>query len=101
MKSRTWHCAELRQETVDAWRAAQRLQVVGGDSHGGGGGDGLSGDVSSYPTSFTPPQTIASKHILPHGQYIVNLAHPDPVKRERAYAYFLDDLKRTCRACVP
>jgi endonuclease IV len=37
---------------------------------------------------------IERKHILPHGQYIVNLGNPDETKRKQAYAYFLDDLGR-------
>lgn len=36
----------------------------------------------------------ADKHVLPHGSYLVNLANPDPVKVEQAYASFLEDLRR-------
>lgn len=36
----------------------------------------------------------ATKHILPHGSYLVNLAQADPEKAEQAYSCFLDDLKR-------
>jgi AP endonuclease-1 len=39
----------------------------------------------------------ASKHVLPHGSYLVNLAQADPAKAEQAYDCFLDDLKR-CEA---
>lgn len=39
----------------------------------------------------------ASKHVLPHGSYLVNLAQADPEKAEQAYGCFLDDLKR-CEA---
>ncbi|OBT93112.1 hypothetical protein VE01_08969 [Pseudogymnoascus verrucosus] len=38
-----------------------------------------------------------SKHILPHGSYLVNLAQSDPEKAEQAYTCFLDDLAR-CEA---
>ncbi|KAF1940713.1 AP endonuclease [Clathrospora elynae] len=31
---------------------------------------------------------------LPHGSYLVNLAHPDPVRKKQAYGSFLDDLIR-------
>ncbi|PSN64772.1 AP endonuclease [Corynespora cassiicola Philippines] len=34
---------------------------------------------------------------LPHGSYLVNLAHPDPSRKEQAYNSFLDDLKRCNR----
>ncbi|OJD23196.1 hypothetical protein ACJ73_05453 [Blastomyces percursus] len=36
----------------------------------------------------------ASKHVLPHGSYLVNLAQEDPTKAKQAYNSFLDDLKR-------
>ncbi|OAX77284.1 hypothetical protein ACJ72_08420, partial [Emergomyces africanus] len=36
----------------------------------------------------------ASKHVLPHGSYLVNLAQEDPAKAKQAYNSFLDDLKR-------
>ncbi|KAL5350623.1 DNA-(apurinic or apyrimidinic site) lyase [Pseudogymnoascus australis] len=38
-----------------------------------------------------------SRHILPHGSYLVNLAQADPEKAEQAYTCFLDDLSR-CEA---
>ncbi|KAF2845421.1 AP endonuclease [Plenodomus tracheiphilus IPT5] len=31
---------------------------------------------------------------LPHGSYLVNLAHPDPIRKKQAYDSFLNDLKR-------
>ncbi|EEQ92578.1 hypothetical protein RJZ56_004658 [Blastomyces dermatitidis] len=36
----------------------------------------------------------ASKYVLPHGSYLVNLAQEDPTKAKQAYDSFLDDLKR-------
>ncbi|KAJ5872102.1 Endodeoxyribonuclease IV [Penicillium soppii] len=39
----------------------------------------------------------ASKHILPHGSYLVNLAQSDKAKSKQAYTSFLDDLRR-CEA---
>ncbi|KAK3988075.1 xylose isomerase-like protein [Cladorrhinum sp. PSN332] len=43
-------------------------------------------------TSYEP-----SKHVLPHGSYLVNLAQADPAKADQAYNNFLDDLQR-CEA---
>ncbi|KAJ5142253.1 uncharacterized protein N7443_006972 [Penicillium atrosanguineum] len=39
----------------------------------------------------------ASKHILPHGSYLVNLAQNDQSKSDQAYNSFLEDLRR-CEA---
>lgn len=39
----------------------------------------------------------ATKHILPHGSYLVNLAQPDAERAKQAYDSFLDDLQR-CEA---
>ena len=38
--------------------------------------------------NYTPAQ------ILPHDSYLINLGQPDPVKRERALAAFVDELTR-------
>jgi AP endonuclease-1 len=38
-----------------------------------------------------------SKHVLPHGSYLVNLAQAEPEKAKQAYDCFLDDLQR-CEA---
>lgn len=35
-----------------------------------------------------------TKHVVPHGSYLVNLAHTDKARTEQAYGAFLDDLKR-------
>lgn len=35
-----------------------------------------------------------NKHVLPHGSYLVNLAHTDPARTKQAYDSFLDDLQR-------
>lgn len=34
------------------------------------------------------------QHVVPHGSYLVNLAHTDPERTKQAYDSFLDDLKR-------
>lgn len=39
-------------------------------------------------------QYDASKHALPHGSYLVNLAHSDSSRKTQAYECFLDDLQR-------
>ncbi len=36
----------------------------------------------------------ASKHVVPHGSYLVNLAQQDPEKAEQAYSCFVEDLHR-------
>ena len=38
-----------------------------------------------------------TRHILPHGSYLVNLAQDDPDKAKQAYDAFIDDLRR-CEA---
>ncbi|KAF1985405.1 AP endonuclease [Aulographum hederae CBS 113979] len=38
----------------------------------------------------------SSAHIIPHGSYLVNLAHPDKDRTKQAYDSFIDDLDR-CR----
>lgn len=35
-----------------------------------------------------------SEHVVPHGSYLVNLAHTDPARTKQAYDAFVDDLKR-------
>lgn len=34
------------------------------------------------------------KHVVPHGSYLVNLAHTDKARTDQAYESYLDDLKR-------
>lgn len=42
-------------------------------------------------------QYDATKHIVPHGSYLVNLAQEEPAKAKQAYDCFLEDLHR-CEA---
>ncbi|KZS91029.1 AP endonuclease [Sistotremastrum niveocremeum HHB9708] len=35
-----------------------------------------------------------SRHVIPHGSYLINLGNPDSDKRAKSYECFLDDLKR-------
>ncbi|KAF6742679.1 xylose isomerase-like protein [Ephemerocybe angulata] len=37
------------------------------------------------------------KHVLPHGNYLINLGNPDAAKRAKSYECFIDDLRR-CEA---
>lgn len=39
----------------------------------------------------------AAECCLPHGSYLVNLAHPDPARKKQAYDSFLNDLSRCHR----
>ena len=41
-----------------------------------------------------------SQHVVPHGSYLVNLAHTDKARTEQAYVAFIDDLKRCERLGV-
>ncbi|KAF4300646.1 Endodeoxyribonuclease IV [Botryosphaeria dothidea] len=36
----------------------------------------------------------SNKHVVPHGSYLVNLAHTDSARAKQAYDSFLDDLSR-------
>lgn len=57
--------------------------------------------VADHCTSFisncTDQKYDASAHVVPHGSYLVNLAHPDPERTKQAYDSFLDDLIRCNR----
>lgn len=35
-----------------------------------------------------------NEHVVPHGSYLVNLAHTDPARTTQAYDAFVDDLRR-------
>jgi AP endonuclease-1 len=34
------------------------------------------------------------KHVVPHGSYLVNMAHTDPARTQQAYDSYVDDLRR-------
>ncbi len=36
----------------------------------------------------------SARHVVPHGSYLVNLAHTDPTRAGQAYEAFMDDLSR-------
>jgi len=54
--------------------------------------------VDDHCTSFhdhCKSQTYdQNQHVVPHGSYLVNLAHVDKTRTEQAYEAFLDDLQR-------
>ncbi|KFX91850.1 hypothetical protein O988_07555 [Pseudogymnoascus sp. VKM F-3808] len=55
----------------------------------------LAADATSQFLSLSKQHSYdPSRHILPHGSYLVNLAQADPEKAEQAYTCFLDDLAR-------
>ncbi|KAF2857941.1 AP endonuclease [Piedraia hortae CBS 480.64] len=54
----------------------------------------LSEEVITQFRARCAEQKYPSSLMVPHGSYLVNLAHTDPVRAEQAYAAHLDDLKR-------
>ena len=68
---RQWHAKPIEPEAVQAWRSA--LQQAGKD----------------------PAATMV------HGAYLINMAHPDPEKREQSRLAFLDELQRTEQLGIP
>ncbi|ESZ90838.1 hypothetical protein SBOR_8783 [Sclerotinia borealis F-4128] len=55
----------------------------------------LSSDARDQFKAFCKEQKYdASKYVLPHCSYLVNLAQPDEEKAKQAYDCFVDDLKR-------
>ena len=50
--------------------------------------------VSAFHDLLSKHQFDATKHIVPHGSYLVNLAANEKAKADQAYAGFIDDLKR-------
>ncbi|KAL8999213.1 MAG: hypothetical protein Q9169_001878 [Polycauliona sp. 2 TL-2023] len=50
-----------------------------------------------FKTNCVEHKYDATRHILPHGSYLVNLAQEDPDKAKQAYSSFLEDLQR-CEA---
>ena len=49
---------------------------------------------SNWHTNCAHQSYDAKQHVLPHGSYLVNLAHTDPMRTKQAYDAFIDDLKR-------
>ncbi|KAI9738788.1 MAG: hypothetical protein M1834_008295 [Cirrosporium novae-zelandiae] len=52
------------------------------------------GDKELFLSSCKQHSYDSTKHVLPHGSYLVNLAQSDPVKNKQAYTSFIDDLHR-------
>ncbi|KAK5016931.1 DNA-(apurinic or apyrimidinic site) lyase [Cryomyces antarcticus] len=49
---------------------------------------------TSFLTNCKTHQYDQAKHALPHGSYLVNLAHTEPARATQAYGAFIDDLRR-------
>ncbi|KAK3640673.1 DNA-(apurinic or apyrimidinic site) lyase [Elasticomyces elasticus] len=54
----------------------------------------LDSACTAFHTNCTTHTYDANKHVVPHGSYLVNLAHTDATRTTQAYNSFLDDLKR-------
>ena len=50
--------------------------------------------ADSFRTSCKSHGYESGAHVLPHGSYLVNLAHTDPERAKQAYDGFIDDLGR-------
>lgn len=50
--------------------------------------------ASSFLSNCKSHDYDSSQHIVPHGSYLVNLAHTDADRTKQAYDSFLDDLQR-------
>ncbi|KJX92748.1 hypothetical protein TI39_contig5829g00019 [Zymoseptoria brevis] len=49
---------------------------------------------SSFHTNCKTQSYEQGKYVVPHGSYLVNMAHTDKDRTEQAYTSYLDDLKR-------
>lgn len=50
--------------------------------------------VATFHQFCKDHQYDQAQHVVPHGSYLVNLAHTDKTRTEQAYDSFVDDLKR-------
>ncbi|EME42735.1 hypothetical protein DOTSEDRAFT_81513 [Dothistroma septosporum NZE10] len=50
--------------------------------------------ASSFHSACAHHSYSQSHHVVPHGSYLVNLAHTDATRTTQAYDSYLDDLKR-------
>ena len=51
----------------------------------------------SFFTGCKEHEYVSSSDVVPHGSYLVNLAHPDADRTKQAYECFLDDVTRCAR----
>ncbi|KAK9355352.1 xylose isomerase-like protein [Lipomyces doorenjongii] len=51
-------------------------------------------DIDHFGELLKEHKYDATKHVLPHGSYLINLANLDHAKNEQAYSAFLDELQR-------
>lgn len=49
---------------------------------------------TSFLSACAQHHYTPSEHIVPHGSYLVNLAHTEPARIQQAYTSYLDDLQR-------
>lgn len=50
--------------------------------------------ASAFHAGCASHSFARDNHIVPHGSYLVNLAHTDPARTAQAYTAFIDDLRR-------
>ena len=50
--------------------------------------------ISQFRQNCKSLSYASEQHIVPHGSYLVNLAHIDPARAKQAYDGFIDDLSR-------
>lgn len=56
---------------------------------------GLADDVcANFHKNCKSSSYDQAQHVVPHGSYLVNLAHTDKARTDQAYDAFLDDLRR-------
>ncbi|KAF2213469.1 hypothetical protein CERZMDRAFT_39222 [Cercospora zeae-maydis SCOH1-5] len=56
--------------------------------------DMLDGHRDSFHANCKEHKYDQGKHVVPHGSYLVNLAHTEQARIDQAYSSYLDDLKR-------
>lgn len=54
----------------------------------------LESQCSSFHENCKTHSYDQTKYVVPHGSYLVNMAHTDAARTEQAYASYLDDLQR-------
>jgi AP endonuclease 1 len=57
----------------------------------------LDDHCNAFHKNCTEQRYDQMKHVVPHGSYLVNLAHTEKARSKQAYESFLDDLKRCKR----
>ncbi|KAJ3019076.1 hypothetical protein HKX48_002382 [Thoreauomyces humboldtii] len=52
------------------------------------------GDIARFATACSATKMDPTKHMLPHGSYLINVANVDPVKSQQAVEGLVDELLR-------